>query len=126
MAHPAQSRAGHRRVGRPRNPRGGCGRRASVPRHRGRGPRPPERSRRRRFTGKLECTIDGEPVTRDRAEELARAVGFEVRKSVTKSLDILVVADPHTSSGKAKKARQYGTRIIAETAFWPLIGVTGD
>jgi len=78
------------------------------------------------FTGKLECTIDGEPVTRDRAEELARAVGFEVRKSVTKSLDILVVADPHTSSGKAKKARQYGTRIIAETAFWPLIGVTVD
>jgi DNA polymerase-3 subunit epsilon len=43
-----------------------------------------------------------------------------------KSLDILVVADPHTASGKAKKARQYGTRIIAEAAFWPLIGVTVD
>ena len=75
------------------------------------------------FTGKLLCSVDGDPVTRSRAEELARAAGLEVTKNVTKRLDILVVADPDTLSGKAKKARDYGTRVIAEASFWPLIGV---
>lgn len=26
-------------------------------------------------------------------------------------------------SGKATKAREYGVRVIAETAFWEMIGV---
>jgi DNA polymerase-3 subunit epsilon len=43
---------------------------------------------------------------------------------VTKKLDILVVADPHTQSGKARKARQYGTRIVHEPVFWQMLGVT--
>jgi len=42
---------------------------------------------------------------------------------VTKDLDILVVADPNTLSGKARQARRLGTRIIAEQAFWHAIGV---
>jgi hypothetical protein len=29
-------------------------------------------------------------------------------------------------SGKAKKARQYGTRIMAEMAFWRAVGVSVD
>lgn len=33
-----------------------------------------------------------------------------------------MVADPDTQSGEAKKAREYGTRIMAEAAFWKAIG----
>jgi DNA polymerase-3 subunit epsilon len=49
-----------------------------------------------------------------------------IANGVTKSLDVLVVADPDTLSGKATKARAYGTRIVAEAAFWPAIGVDTD
>lgn len=76
------------------------------------------------FTGKLLCEIEGELVTRERAQELAEAAGMVVSRQVTKKVDILVVADPDSLSGKAKRARRYGTRIIAEASFWPLIGVT--
>lgn len=51
---------------------------------------------------------------------------MSVADNVTTSLDVLVVADPHSLSGKATKARQYGTRIIAEVAFWRAIGVSVD
>jgi DNA polymerase-3 subunit epsilon len=40
---------------------------------------------------------------------------------VTKSLDILVCADPESMSGKARMARDNGIRVIAAAAFWPRI-----
>jgi len=76
------------------------------------------------FTGKLLCSIDGEPLTREHAEHLAIAAGLQPQRGVTKKLDILVVADPNTQSGKARKARGYGTRVISEVSFWPMIDVT--
>jgi DNA polymerase-3 subunit epsilon len=78
------------------------------------------------FTGTLLGCLDGEPIEREQAQELAEEAGLIVALSVTKKLDILVVADPHTLSGKAKKAREYGTRIMAEMAFWKAIGVAVD
>jgi DNA polymerase-3 subunit epsilon len=42
---------------------------------------------------------------------------------VTKKLDMLVLADPDSLSGKAKKAREYGIRIVAESAFWSIIDI---
>ena len=78
------------------------------------------------FTGELTSRINGEPITRDMAEALAEKAGLFVSSNVSKKLDLLVVADPNTQSGKAKKARQYGTRIIAEPVFWQGIGVTVD
>ncbi len=76
------------------------------------------------FTGSLRARLPGgQVVTRDLAAELARAAGLHVRERVTKDLDILVVADPNTLSGKARQARRLGTRIIAEQAFWHAIGV---
>lgn len=75
------------------------------------------------FTGALRCTIDGAPITRSAAERLAAHAGLDVRSSVTGKLDLLVVADPDTASGKARKARRSGTRIIAESAFWAKLGV---
>ncbi|MBI2766253.1 MAG: hypothetical protein HYX53_10120 [Chloroflexi bacterium] len=78
------------------------------------------------FTGALKATIDGYAVTREQAHEFARGAGLVVLDSVTKKLEVLVVADPQSASGKAKKARSYGTRIIAEAVFWQLIGIPVD
>jgi DNA polymerase-3 subunit epsilon len=78
------------------------------------------------FTGELLSTLAGNEITRSQAEALARNAGLDVVNSVTKKLDVLVVADPHTQSGKAKKARSFGTRIMTEKAFWRSIGVGVD
>jgi DNA polymerase III epsilon subunit-like protein len=75
------------------------------------------------FTGALMCHYEGALVTRELAQELAEAAGMVVAPRVTKKLDMLVVADPDSLSGKAKKAREYDTRIVAETAFWSMIGI---
>jgi len=76
------------------------------------------------FTGELLARIGGERVTREMAEDHARRAGMLVKRGVSKDLDILVVADPDTQSGKAKKAREYGTRIMAEVAFWRAVGLS--
>jgi len=78
------------------------------------------------FTGQLQSTINGEPITRDVAEALATGMGMVIASNVTKNLDLLVVADPNTQSGKAKKAREYGIRVLSDTVFWRLAGVTVD
>jgi len=78
------------------------------------------------FTGELQCQYKGDLIPRERAEELATKAGLIVMGSVTKKLDLLVLADPHSQSGKAKKARQYGIRIMHEPVFWKAIGVSVD
>jgi DNA polymerase-3 subunit epsilon len=60
---------------------------------------------------------------RDECERMAAERGLVVKSGVSGRLQILVVADPFTQSGKAKKARELGTRVIAEAAFWELLGV---
>ncbi len=78
------------------------------------------------FTGELSGKIGGVRIERQKAQELAQAAGLIVADNVTKKLDILVVADPATLSGKAKKARDYGTRIMAEMPFWKAINANVD
>jgi DNA polymerase-3 subunit epsilon len=75
------------------------------------------------FTGECQCCYDGQIISRELAEELSTEAGLIVMGSVTKKLDLLVVADPQSQSGKAKKARQYGIRILHEPVFWKAIGV---
>jgi hypothetical protein len=75
------------------------------------------------FTGELRCRHKGELISRELAEELARGAGLVPADSVTKKLDLLVVAEPQTQSGKAKQARKYGIRIMHEPVFWATIGV---
>lgn len=75
------------------------------------------------FTGECQCCHEDMVITRELAAELAGRAGMSVVESVTKKLDILVVADPLTQSTKAKKARQYGIRIVHEPVFWKTIGV---
>ena len=69
------------------------------------------------FTGQLVRAERGE------AERCAERVGLIVKSGVSKGLDILVCADPHSQSGKARKARDYGVRVMAEEAFWRALGV---
>jgi len=78
------------------------------------------------FTGALRCCIDGERMDKKKAEALADYAGLIPKNSVTKSLDLLVVVDPDSLSGKAKKARQYGTRILTERVFWQKLGIQAD
>ena len=66
----------------------------------------------------------GAPISRIEATELAEAAGLVVQRNVTKKLDLLVVADPDTQSGKARKAREYGIRILAAPVFWQKLGIT--
>ena len=55
----------------------------------------------------------GDDPDHPRAEvvEHAEAMGMTVGKGVTKTTDLLVAADPNSSSGKAKKAHRYGVRV---------------
>lgn len=75
------------------------------------------------FTGECQCNVNGRAITREMAADLATRHGVVVMESVTKKLDLLVVADPLTQSGKAKKARQYGIPIMHELVFWQALGV---
>ncbi|MFN5709696.1 MAG: BRCT domain-containing protein, partial [Planctomycetota bacterium] len=70
--------------------------------------------------------LNGSPIRREIAEALASEAGLIVTSGVSKKLDILVVADPNTQSGKAKKAREYGIRILSEPVFWQMLGVSVD
>ena len=78
------------------------------------------------FTGELQCRYNGKPITRELATELALSRGLDVVESVTKKLDLLVVADPLSQSGKARKARKYGVRIMHEAVFWKSLGIDVD
>ncbi|MEX0727704.1 MAG: exonuclease domain-containing protein [Planctomycetaceae bacterium] len=75
------------------------------------------------FTGECICRRGGSIITREQATGLAIEKGLKVISGVTKKLDVLVVSDPHTQSGKAKKARQYGIRILHEPLFWTMLNV---
>ena len=78
------------------------------------------------FTGECACCIRGQLISREVAMQIASEKGLLVMPSVTKKLDLLVVADPNTQSGKANKARQYGIRIVHEPVFWRSLGIAVD
>ena len=78
------------------------------------------------FTGQLVARHEGHPMSRRQAESLARTAGLEVKSGVSRKLDYLVTADPHSLSGKAKKARELGTTILAESVFWSMLGIAVD
>jgi DNA polymerase-3 subunit epsilon len=75
------------------------------------------------FTGQLKSKINGSNVSRSLAQNIAQQHGMVIKKNVSKKLDYLVTADPATMSGKAKKARKYDVKILAEPEFWRLIAV---
>ena len=75
------------------------------------------------FTGESLCRLRGEYLSRSMALELAAQHGVVITDSLTKKVHLLVVADLHTQSGKAQKARQYGIPLMQEFVFWRTLGV---
>ena len=78
------------------------------------------------FTGESVCTLGGAPLSREDQESLATWAGLTVKAGVSRKLDLLVLADPDSLSGKARKAAELGVRRIAEPVFWRLTGVPID
>ena len=73
------------------------------------------------FTG--EAVVKGEKWGRDTLEAVAKRAGFTPVKSVTKkTCDLLVAADVSSTSGKARKARQYGIPILSVSDFLARFG----
>jgi DNA polymerase III epsilon subunit-like protein len=78
------------------------------------------------FTGTFTARLRGQTVTREEVERMAAEAGMEVRKSVTKKLDLLVASDVESMSSKAKRASELGIQVIDETAFWKALGAAVD
>ncbi|HZV68877.1 MAG TPA: exonuclease domain-containing protein [Saprospiraceae bacterium] len=78
------------------------------------------------FTGELLSKIGGKIIERKQAHTLAHERGLIIKEGVSKKLDLLVVANPYTQSGKAKLARELNIKIIAEPVFWNMLGVSVD
>jgi len=60
-----------------------------------------------------------------RDAQMAAAIegeGGTIKSSMSKKVNILVIRDPSSTSGKAKKARGYGTRILSIDDMWALLG----
>ena len=73
------------------------------------------------FTGT--ATIGGEAVGRDALERLAALAGLVPVSNVTKkNCDLLVAADTSSSSGKARKARDYGIPVLSVADFVEQLG----
>ncbi len=75
------------------------------------------------FTGEMTSSINGEKITRALGQRLAAERGIIVKKNIVMDLDYLVASDAHTLSSKARKARDYGISIVAENAFWSMLGI---
>lgn len=68
------------------------------------------------FTGS--AVVDGVALERKQLEALAAVKGLQPVGSVTKkACDLLVAADPASTSGKAKKARDYGIPVMGIEEF---------
>lgn len=78
------------------------------------------------FTGESVCTIDGALLDRDEQEGLAVKAGMVVKAGVSRKLDVLVLVEPDSKSGKARKADELGIRKMAEPVFWRALGVKID
>ncbi len=78
------------------------------------------------FTGESVCSIGGAYFDRAGQQEMAVRAGLVPVDSVTKHLDILVLADCSSQSGKSKKADDYGVRKMAERSFWAALSVNVD
>jgi DNA polymerase-3 subunit epsilon len=54
-------------------------------------------------------------------EDAARAAGLVPMNAVSGKTDVLVCAEPDSQSGKARKARALGVRVISEAVFWTAV-----
>lgn len=64
------------------------------------------------------CFTGKSPKTRTEMEFIATEAGASVTKSITNKTNILVIADPHSMSSKAKKARKTEICMISPEQFF--------
>lgn len=74
-----------------------------------------------KLTGKSFCFTGQISIKRPDAHKLVEAEGGEIKTSVSRGLDYLVQASATSNSGKAQKARKYGTEVIGEKEFFDMI-----
>lgn len=74
------------------------------------------------LTGKKVCFTGSTTRPRAGLEQLVKEAGGEVKNSVVKNLDYLVMADPNSTSTKAQAARKNGTKCITEDTLLEIIG----
>ena len=74
------------------------------------------------FSGDIAVETSIGLISRKDLEKKAEEIGAELKSGVSKKLDLLVVADVNTQSGKAKKARIYDTRIMSGKDFAVKVG----
>lgn len=67
------------------------------------------------------CFTGGREADKKIMATTALSKGLIVKNNVSRSLDILVLADTDSQSGKARKAREYGIRMIAASVFWDML-----
>ncbi len=58
---------------------------------------------------------------RSKLEQMVKDAGGDVKDKVDKSLSYLVIADPNSTSSKANKARNNGTKLLSEDEFLKMI-----
>jgi DNA ligase (NAD+) len=67
------------------------------------------------------CLTGKGPMKRPELQEIIERKGGEV-KSISKTTNYLVTANPESQSGKSKKARQYGVSIISYEELLEMLG----
>jgi DNA polymerase-3 subunit epsilon len=73
------------------------------------------------FTGTF--VVNGSPITKEELAIIAANSGLQPIESVTKfGCDMVVAADPASTSGKAKKARNWGIPVVGVEEFLSLLG----
>lgn len=76
------------------------------------------------FTGQFTSRLEGKLIERSYAQQLAMERGLIIKNGVSTKLDYLITADPNSLSGKARKAKELGIKVIAEPVFWNMIGIS--
>lgn len=73
------------------------------------------------LTGKSFCFTGTMEYKRKDLQDMVTAQGGTNLDSVTKNLSYLVIADPNSTSGKAKKARELGITLISPEQFLEMV-----
>jgi len=73
------------------------------------------------LTGSSFCFTGSMSTPRATLQKMAEEAGGNVKKSVGKGLTYLVIADPTSTSSKAKAARKLNTKLISEDEFLGMI-----
>ncbi len=73
------------------------------------------------LTGKVLVFTGAMSTKRPILEQMVKDAGGEIKSSVGKGVNYLVIADPNSTSSKAVAARKLGTKLISEEEFLEMV-----